>query len=356
MNLRKGLKPFIPPLLILCSIAVAFLMVQTRPALPRSDTAVPLPRVKLLRVTKRDVPVLIRAQGTVTARRQLDLAADVAGRVEWIEPEFVAGARVAEGTLLARVDAIDYRVILADARAALASAELALADATSLKRSAAMKEADARVQAARERIRQAEQNIAHTEIRAPFNALVDSRLTELGQYLSPGMGIARLLGTDRAEIRLPVSATDAGFLDAQSTEPVWLVAQLGASQYRWAGRLARVEQRVDAQTRVFPVIVEVDFPYDAVRHGRALPLGLFVEAALPGQPVTDAIALPRTALHDGNSVFVFVDGYLHRRLVRVARLDEEQLIISEGLENGDAVALTRLEPMFDGMPVTGDDA
>ena len=355
MILRKGLKPLVPPLLVLCSIAIAFLMVQSRPALPRNDATAPLPQVQLLRVKKGDVPVMIRAQGTVTARRQLDLAADVAGRVEWIAPEFVSGMRVAQGTLLARLDPIDYRVVLADARVALASAEMALADATALKRRAAMNEADARVQAARERIRQAEQDLAHTEIRAPFNALVDTRLTELGQYLAPGMGIARLLGTDLAEVRLPVSAADAGFLDAQTTEPVWLEAQLGARQYRWAGRLARVEQRVDAQTRVFPVIVEVDFPYDAERHGAALPLGLFVEAGLPGRPVAGAFALPRATIHDGNSVFVFAEGYLRRRTVKIMRLDEDQVIIGEGLEDGDGVALTRLELMFDGMPVSGID-
>jgi RND family efflux transporter MFP subunit len=353
--LRKGLKPVIPPLLVLSAMFVAFLMVQSRPVLPRSDATAPLPRVQLLRVQKGEVPVTIHAQGTVTARRQLDLAADVAGRVEWIAPEFVEGARVAEGTLLAKVDAIDYRVILADARVALASAEMALADATALKRRAAMTEADARVQASRERIRQAEQNLAHTGIRAPFNALVDTRLAELGQYLSPGKGVARLLGTDLAEIRLPVSAADAGFLDMQSAEPVWIEAQMGAAQLRWAGRLARVEQRVDTQTRVIPVIVEVDFPYDTDRHGTALPLGLFVETALPGKPLHDAIALPRSALHGGDSVFVLADGFLRRRSVHVARLDEEQVIVSDGLDDGDAVALTRLELMFDGMPAAAID-
>ena len=80
MILRKGLKPLVPPLLVLCSIAIAFLMVQSRPALPRNDATAPLPQVQLLRVKKGDVPVMIRAQGTVTARRQLDLAADASRR------------------------------------------------------------------------------------------------------------------------------------------------------------------------------------------------------------------------------------------------------------------------------------
>ena len=46
---------------------------------------------------------------------------------------------------------------------------------------------------------------------------------------------------------------------------------------------------------------------------------------------------------------------LRRRAVKVMRLDEEQVIVGEGLEDGDAVALTRLELMFDGMPVSAID-
>ena len=80
-----------------------------------------------------------------------------------------------------RIDPINYRLALAEAKAALVRANNALADATALKRKATAAEARLNIEIARQRILKAEQDLAYTEIRAPFNAVIDRQLVELGR-------------------------------------------------------------------------------------------------------------------------------------------------------------------------------
>ena len=130
-----------------------------------------------------------------------------------------------------------------------------------------------------------------------------------------------------------------------------LYSRFGATRYSWQARLERLEQRVDEQTRVFFMVAEVDAPYDESRHSWPLSVGLFVQAEIPGQVIPRATRLPRSALHDGDAVFVLREGNMIKRSVTVLRREQDSVIIGEGLASGDRVILSRLDLMVDGMPV-----
>ena len=350
----------IPVLIVLAGLFVAWLMLNSRAELVPQTPDKTLPRVQVEQVLKGDVSVQIRAQGVVSARQQLELASELTGKVVWVAPEFLSGEQVSAGQILLRMDPLDYQVALADARASLANAELSLADARALKRRAAMTEAQARIDAARQRVIQAKDNLADTEITAPFNAIVDRKLVELGQYLTPGRPVAQLLGTDLADIRVNVTAQDRRFLRAENNQPVMIHTAYG--DMSWRGRIGRIEARVDDQTRVFPVVVEVEQPYVAERHAQPLSLGLFVETLLPGEPIADAVRVERNVVisgsgqtgsagKGGNRVYVLEDGKLRARDVEIRHQDERGLVITEGLRDGDQLVVSRLDLMFDGMEV-----
>jgi RND family efflux transporter MFP subunit len=353
---RRAIKLLIPLVVVLIAIVIAKVMIGSRPALPTSDAEIPLPHVKTIEVDIGDVPVSIVAYGSVSARHELELASEVTGRVVWVAPEFEPGEMVTAGTVLLRVDAVTYRLALAEANAALVRSNNELADAKALKRKASAAEAKLNIEASRQRIIKAEQDLAYTEIRAPFNAVIDKQLVEFGQFINTGQTVARLLSSDTAEVTLPVSAADSGFLDLAVNAPVVLTAKIGAQQRQWQATLLRVESRVDRQTRVVPVVVEVASPYDNNVHAHTLPLGLFVEAHIPGRPISSAVRLPRSALQADGSVFVLSDNVLRRRQVTIAHREGDIVVISAGLAAGDRVVVTRLEVMFEGMKVEPGDA
>jgi RND family efflux transporter MFP subunit len=345
-----------PLAIIALAVAVAFAMVKNRSELPRREGAIRNPLVEVQIVEPGPVATRIRSRGTVAPKRRIELASEVSGKVVWVAEEFVQGGRVAKGDVLLRIDPIDYEVALSDARAALAGAQLSLAEVQVVVKRAAIEEAEARVQAAKDRLRQAEVDLANTEILAPFNAIIDAKAVDMGQYVQTGVPLMTLLGTDTAEVRLPILASDAPFVRyGQGALGTWpkaeLSARFGGAVRTWWGRLVRLEQRVDAQTRVFYLVAEIDRPYDTGIHLDPLSVGLFVEAEIAGKEIAGAVVLPRTALHDNASVFVLQDGKLRRRPVTLLRMEGERVIVGDGLEAGEQVVLSRLDIMVDGMPV-----
>lgn len=351
-KLRKLLLPLG---IVVGAVLLAMLMVGSREEFTTSGAAELLPHVQATAVTLSDVPISIIAHGTVTSRYELELATEVTGRVIWVAPEFQPGQIVAAGTVLLRIDPVNYRLALAEANAALSTANMALADATALKRKAAIGEAELNIAAARERIVKAEQDLAYTEIKAPFDAVIDQQLVEYGQFIATGRPVARLLSSAMAEVRLPLTPAEAGFLASSPGETVVLSARIGEQEQQWRGRLARIESRVEQESRVVPVVVEVDSPFDPARHAQPLPLGLFVTAALPGRPIGDAVRLPSSVMHAQDTVFVVADGALQRRPVEVALREGNTVVINGGLKTGDQVVTTRLELMFEGMKVELSD-
>jgi RND family efflux transporter MFP subunit len=355
--LKSWTRRLLPLVILAVASTIALSMLKSRSDLPRRENAARPPVVEVQAVEPGPVPVTVRSRGTVTPGRRIDLASEVSGRVVWMAPEFVQGGMVAEGVTLLRVDPIDYEVALSEAKAALASAEFSLAEVQVVVKRAAIEEARARVQAAKDRIRQAEVDLANTEVRAPFHAVIDAKGVDLGQYVQVGNPLMTLLGIDTVEVRLPLLASDVPFVRyGREADGNWPVAQLsahfGGITHSWPARLVRLEQRLDAQTRVFYLVAEVEQPYDPDRFRQPLPVGLFVEAEINGNQIDPAVALPRSALRDNASVFVLESNRLRRREVRLLRMEGENAIVGEGLAAGEQVVLSRLDIMVDGMPVS----
>jgi RND family efflux transporter MFP subunit len=350
-------KLLLPFVVLSIAVAIAMIMLGSRSDIPRRPIEVAVPVVSVLDVEPGPVAITVSSQGTARARREIDLVSEVSGRVVWVSSELVEGSQVKQGTVLLRIDPIDYEVAVSEAKAAIAGAEFSLAEVKAVLKRAAIDEAEARLMASRDRLRQAEMDLANTAITAPFDAVIDSQGADLGQYISMGSAVMHLLGVEAAEIRLPILASDMPFLHyGQQPDGSWPEAQFTASfgelEYAWTGRLLRLEDRIDEQTRVFYLVAEVPTPYDVALHGRALPLGLFLAADIQALSIPNAVSVPRSALHGQDNVYLVENGSLVKRPVKVVRRDGDRVIVGNGLSEGEQVVLSRLDLMVAGMPVT----
>ena len=354
--MSRLLKVLVLPLAVLAvAAALSLAMISTRPELPRRESSEAAPLVETVAVQPGPVAVNMESRGVVTPRHSIDLVSEVSGRVIWVDPGFLQGEEVTEGQLLLRIDPIDYEVALSAAEASLASAELALAEVKALVKKAAIAEAEAGVAAARDRLRQAKVDLGNTEIRAPFGAVVDTKQVDVGQYVIAGNPLMKLLSTDMAEVRLPLLASDLPYVrygqdETGSWPQLTLTATFGNVRHSWQARLARLERRVDAETRVFFLVAQVDQPYNLDLHSHILAMGLFVEAGFAGRAIEDAVKMPRSALHQSSHVYLVEDGKLRRREVSLKRREGDSVIVS-GLRSGERLVLTRLDLMVDGMSV-----
>ena len=379
------LKILVPIVLLAGSAAVAYTLVVNRPEIEPKVREPFVPSVRVHRVEKGDVKLAVTTYGTVKARTEITLVPQVGGIIENLSPKLKAGGYFRKGEVLVEIDRRDYDLAVIQAEAGVAEAQAALdreiaeskiaqrewdrfgrGEANGLVlRKPQLAQAKARLASAEALLEQARLNLERTRIVAPFDGRVLEEQVDRGQYLPAGGQIARVHATDYVEVRvelpddqvefldLPFDWSEAGESPFQGIPGVELFANLGGRVIRWEGPLVRTEASVDARTRVIRAIIRVNDPYGLRTEGR-LPLlvGMYLEARIPGRTVKDAVVLPRALLRSGDRVYVVDDeDCLEIRKVTVLKREKDRVIVTAGLEAGELVSVTDLEPVVEGMEV-----
>ena len=286
--------------ILIGSLALAALMVSRRPEPERRPAPSPIPFAATAAVEAGEGAIAVHGAGTVRPTAEIGVAAQVSGKVVWVEPGFQSGGRVSEGQALFRVEDADYRSRVEQARAQVALQRLELLKVT--------EEAEvARTQYERFRQRQAgddggddpdanplalwqpqteaakaalardwailEQaklDVARTEIRAPFTGVVRSESVDVGQFVATGQEVARLYASDAVEVVVPLSDREAALLpglwelaagDPDRRIAARVLAEYGDDEQVWDGYVDRAEASLDEQTRTIDVIVRVPGPF-----------------------------------------------------------------------------------------------
>lgn len=368
--MNKKAKALLPFGLVAIAIVGAIALVQARPVAVREERQVPAPLVRVMTVQERSIPVEVTSQGSVRARIDSTIAAEVAGRIQTVSPRFAAGGNFRRGEVLVQLDPRDYQVALSQAEAAVAQARLRVSRETAeagiarqewqslgkgepselALRGPQLAEARAGLAAAEAAVAQARVNIERTSVRAPFDGILLDKLADLGQFVGPGAPIARLVASDYAEVELPVTSEDLAQIDLSASPAVTLRLQQGGGGGVWQGRIVRTSGQIDPQTRMLALIAVIDRPFTS--GAQPLQIGQFVQARILGRTLDSVIEIPRAALRQGNRVLVLEGGdRLRSRPVVIARLTATTAVISEGLRSGDRIILSALEAPVDGMPV-----
>ena len=392
------LKKLLPFLIILASIGVAIMLRAGRPDAEQNEPQQLSVVVDAITVNVQDAYISVSSQGTVAPRTQTNLVSEVVGRVVEVSPSFVTGGFFNEGDVLIKLDDQNYRAAVSRAQASVASAKSLLeqekgqADVTQREwdrmsadqqsrirakelylRKPQLQEAVARLESAQADLDQAVADLNKTTIIAPYNGLVSSKNTDIGQYVTTGASIAETFAVDYAEVRLPIPETKIAFLDLpshtsnltsadnmESAPEVDLVSRIGNQDYHWTGKLSRTEGVLDTRTRVLFSVVQIADPYNLNSRNSGnnewndepLRIGTYVNATIRGRMLEDVIVLPRYTLQ-ANSIIWTADaeGRLRPKTVEVLTINGDDVYISSGLENGDRVILTRLENPLNGSPV-----
>jgi RND family efflux transporter MFP subunit len=378
----SGRKLAVAGAILAVGVLVSAVLVWLRPRAELEAPSVVAPLVRIQSVSRAPIEFVVRGHGTVVPRTETDLVAQVAGEVVWVAPEFVAGGFFAEGDVLLRIEPVDYEAALESARAGLARAKSERARASKelerqrrlVDRSIASESriddaenafavAEAGLREARARLTRAELDLERTEIQAPYDGRVRVENVDIGRFVTRGVTVGTVYAVDYAEVRLPVPDRELSYLDLplgfqageQGEGPaVRLAAEFAGRAHTWEGRVVRTEGEIDPRSRTVNVVARVEDPYgrSAREAGVPLAVGLFVEAEIRGRAVPDAVVLPRAALREGDRVLVLdEESRLRFRAVDVLRVQGDQVVIGDGLREGERVCVSPLAAPVDGMSV-----
>jgi len=375
---RRVLAPIV---VIAGGIGIYALLHATKPE-PDKSTEEPRPTsVYTALAEQSDIVLKVETQGEVRARTELDVVAQVGGRILTVSPEFVEGGTIEPGVPLLKIEDTDYKLALREAEARVAETEVAvqqaLADADVARKQLrndktasdlALKkpqvaEARARREAALASLEQAKLDLERTEVSLPFSGRVVSTRVDTGQFITSGTTLGNVFGTGIVEVRLPLSNSQLASLglpigftaEPGAGLPVKLTADVAGAQHSWSAKLVRLDASIDPDTRMLFAIAEVADPYGANKSESGMPLavGLFVDAAIDGRQLPAALSIPNSALRAGDKVFlVNSEGRLEMRNVQIAHVGSGRAVVSSGLAAGDEVIVSAIRNAISGMALT----
>lgn len=357
----------------------AFYLIRTPSEVSESAPEIIPVTVRVTEVQHESVQLVVESQGKVQAAQQVSLSAPVAGPVAWISPSLQAGGYVEEGQPLLRLETSDFEIALARSAATLeqARAESRHADqevdrlreladrrlASDSQLQDAQRQANvnrARLADAEANHRQASLDLERAEMRAPFNAVVQLREVEVGQYINRAQSIAVLYGADVVEVRVPLAIRQLGYLNIplasrgeippEQAPDAMLTGLYGGQQHQWQGKLVRTEATIDPNSNTVQSIIRVRQPDGD--NQIPLPVGLYVEAAISGREVDNIVALPRSVVRNNNQVLVVdAENKMYYRDVDIYRLEEDRVLISGGLLPGEFICISPIQAVVNGMAV-----
>lgn len=382
--MKTLLKIALPLLVVALGLAGVGLMIKLRKQIKPQPAEVLAPLVEVVTVRAQAHQFFVSAQGTVTPRTEIQLVPEVSGRVIATSTSLAAGGFFEQGDELLTIDSRDYELAVIRARAQLAQtrvlvqreeaeAEVARREWQKLGQGEAnplllrepqLAEARAAVASAEAVLEQAERDLGRCRIRAPFAGRVGEKSVDVGQFVSKGQPVARLYAIDFAEIRLPLPSEELAFVDlpldyrgeerSASTPEVKIRARFAGAMHEWPGRIVRTDGQIDPRTRMVIAVARVDDPYGRKGGDQRPPLaaGMFVDASITGRTLDQVVTVSRLALRGNGRVYVVDDAnQLHFREVRIIRANQQEVVVGEGLQDGERVCLSPLDTAVDGMTV-----
>ena len=126
MTRRILARPVILPALIIAAIVIAIIIVKTRPALEHVDQSMQPCKVRVIHANT--IPVRIKSVGYGTVEPAVALAAkaQVSGKISYIHAGLEQGGSLSEGTVVIRIEPVDYELSLTESEAALRSSKSSL--------------------------------------------------------------------------------------------------------------------------------------------------------------------------------------------------------------------------------------
>lgn len=365
------------------ALALVFFLANGKPAPAAKPIRLPpVPVVDVLKLKAGQQRVRVETQGVVQAKIQIELVAQVSGRVTAVDKQFVTGGIFAANQVLLQIEEDDYQIAISQAKAKLADTEQLLAsekgrayqakrewrdlgnqDANDLfLRKPQLASAEAAVAAAQANLERARLDLARTQISAPFAGRVLAKQVDLGQFVSQGSVIAEVYNTDTAEVRLPITARQRQHLSLSSAvnTPVILTARYGDQQYQWKAAIERLEGAVDSNSRQYYAVASIQNPFQnepeptldfldgtildevgAANSKPALAVGQFVSASIEGVLIDHSFVIPRTALRQEQQIWVLADNKLRYLDVDVIQSNGDSALVtlapSERLASVDGV-------------------
>lgn len=308
--------------------------------------------VEVAPIEARSFTERIRLTGTVEANRDILVPAEEDGVIR--QMIVAEGSVVRAGQPIAKIDdeILRHQLAQAEARASVAKEtyernrqlyeeEKAISELQFLEVASRSREADASRDLLAERV-------ARTTIRAPFAGVLEERRVELGEMVSVGDPVARLVELDPLEISAGVPERYASDVRVGTSATVTFDVLPGRS---FEARLSHVGSVVSRENRTFRAEFSLPNPEGVVKPE------MVANVTLLRRELESAVVVPQEALvraEDGFVAFVVEESgesgetVARQRTVELGPSQRNEVVVTSGLAPGDRLVVVGQKQVAEG--------
>lgn len=288
--------------------------------------------------------------GSFFANEEVTVASQLESRVVWIGPDM--GDHVQAGEILVRLDDADIQAQLREVEARLVKAHADNARARALQNEGIMARGEAERMGTDAAVLEAQRDLLKVKlersvIHSPLSGGVAARMVSVGEIVQGGHPFYKIVEDDPLKFRTPIPERFASFLH------IGQEVRLGVAAYpdrKFTGKITRINPTAEAANRSITIEAEVPNPEGIIKPG------FFGSGEIVYDAQSPALVVPEAALGTFagvTKIFVIKDGKAEERVVRVGvELPEKRREITDGVSEGEQVAVTNLENLENGAPVT----
>lgn len=318
-------------------------------------------------VENKDIPIVITTSGNLTAKRKIELFAEVQGVLRPSSKEFKAGTNYSKGENIIRINSDEFyanlqsqksnfynslAAIMPDIRldypnefqkwqAYLNSFDInkstpKLPETTSEKEKYFI--SGRGINTAYYNVKNLEVKLGKYNLRAPYKGILTEALVTPGTLVRSGQKLGEFIDPSVYEMEVSVNAEFAGLLKIGNT--VMLHNLERTKDY--TGKVIRINGKVDAGSQTIKAYIEV-------KHND-LKEGTYLEADLEARSESNAIEISRKLLVDNKQLYVVRDSVLELIDVKPVYFSAETAVI-KGIENGTKILAKPTPGSYSGMQV-----
>lgn len=225
---------------------------------------------------------------------------------------------------------------------------------------------EASLEVTQARLEEANLNLSRTRITAPFDARVRNTNLEVGNYIREGNTVGTIYDSSVLEVPVSIPVEESRWAFRRPGSAQFPKTQGEVQKYfprakiywsrfgqkfEWDGRVTLVGAGLDEATRAFTLVIEVPEPTRKWVPGYHPPLtvGMFVTVGIEGVTMPDVYTIPRSALHQGDKIYLLKNSKLDIRTVQVIRKRKNEVVFKNGVADGDRLILSAIPAAVMGM-------
>jgi len=303
----------------------------------------------------RDVTLTERYVCQIHSQRHINVCALDGGYLEHIYVK--EGQAVKKGDLMFKILPVLYQARMEAEKAEAELAQLEYNNTKMLSNSKVVSQNEvlllkAKLAKAQAEAQRAKAELDFTEIRAPFDGIVDRLEEQLGSLIKEGDVLTTL--SDNSVMWVYFNMPEAKYLeymsdlDERKIEPKIELMLAGQRMFKQVGKIGAIEAKFNNETGNIPFRADFPNPNGLLRHGQTGTI-------LLSKVEKDAVIIPQRATFEVLAKrYIFVvgeDGKAHQRELTVKDELEDIFVVDKGVGVGDKIILEGAAQVHDGEEV-----